>query len=323
MPRPLRLLTTDRAPAYLRGLAALDARFDVLVADGDGLDAWWARLRELPESVRAIRPAQASERLARGVYDAVIAHSPSEALALGGAAPVVLVVHERRELAEAFGDAIADWDPQTRAAVGQARMVYSSPEAARSWAVDGPTIPLVVDAGDWPLGDLASPEAVTVTPFAVERAAFDTAYLLAQVLARVPVTVLGLNPGLGIEQDTAARPFRRRAFAHARAYLNLSSPAFETAAPSAMLEAMASGLPVITLAHPDTPVVDGVNGFAADDPEQLAARVGQLLLDQALALRLGSAARATVLGRARVSAFHEAWAELLAEVAGRSVRRVA
>ncbi|MGE3276389.1 MAG: glycosyltransferase [Vicinamibacterales bacterium] len=322
MPRPLRLLTTDRAPGYLHALAGVGARWDVLVPEHDGLAAWWARLRELPGDTRAVRPAVASERLSRGVYDAVVAHSPSEALALGGHVPVVLVLHERRELAEAFGDAPARWDAPTRTAVGSARLVFASPESARSWAMPGEVVAPAVNAAEWPLGDLSGTEAVTVTPFAAERAAFDTAYLLAHVLARVPVAVLGLNPGMGVDYDTAARPFRQRAYATARAYLNLSSPQFETAAPAAMLEAMASGLPVVTLAHAGSPIVDGSNGLVAQDADGLVDAVARLLEDERLALRLGTAARATVMQQHAPHAFREAWTRLLEDVC-RSRRRVA
>jgi glycosyltransferase involved in cell wall biosynthesis len=69
--------------------------------------------------------------------------------------------------------------------------------------------------------------------------------------------------------------------------------------PNASLEAMAMRLPLV--ANPDggtaEQIADGVNGFLAEDPAQMAERVARLLRDPALRRSMGEEAYKTVIRR--------------------------
>lgn len=319
MRRPLRLLTTDRVPAYIRSLSRLNARLDVLVARDQGLGHWFVRLPELPDGARPVTAERAALGLMKGAYDAAIAHDPIDLLAFGGGpVPTVLVQHEPRPLAELTGDGPSSWTPELRRLVDASRVIYPSAGIASTWVDDGAVVPPGLDPADFPLGDGSVARALSVVPFAAERGALGTARLLADLSAGLPMTVLGLNPGLGVLHDTATRAARRQACATHRLYVNCAIAPFEPAAPSAMLEAMAAGMPVVTLAHADSPVADGVNGFVCHTVHDMRARVLELLDDAALALRMGSEARRTILTRYSPDAFAEAWARVLDARAARA-----
>ena len=72
-------------------------------------------------------------------------------------------------------------------------------------------------------------------------------------------------------------------------------PSYNEGLPMSVLEAMAAGLPIITTPVGGIPdaVSDGVEGFlvAPGDVDALAARLTQLLLDQALMQKMGESAR--------------------------------
>src|SRR5262249_4735618 len=93
---------------------------------------------------------------------------------------------------------------------------------------------------------------------------------------------------------------------------------------NALLEYMAAGRPVVATPVGATPEVieDGVHGLLVQpgDPEALAAAIGRLLSDLALASRLGAAARARARGRygreAMVRRFEEFYTRLIAKTAG-------
>ncbi|MEW6322989.1 MAG: glycosyltransferase [Acidobacteriota bacterium] len=331
MRRPLRVLTTDRVPGFVHALATLAhaapgtvARLDVIVPDPGDPAAWWTRQREVPASARAVRPATAARGLDRGAYDAVIAHGLGDAARLHRPGlPLVVVHHETRELLDAQGDGPDTWPSSLAKALASATRIYTNAQAAASWAVPGTIIAPAVDPLLWPLGDLSRAEAVTVAPFAIERAATDIAYALAEASREVPITVLGLNPSLGITGDTASRARRRDAFRTHRAYVNLVNPHLEGPTPYPLLEAMAAGLPIVTLRHPESPVVDGVNGFACDDPRMLGARLRLLMEHPVSAIRLGTAARRSVFDRYSLTAFQAAWIRVLDALAAQPARRIA
>lgn len=313
--RPARLLTLGGPPGYLRGFVAAGVRVDRLVEPSpDPLQAWHGA-RELRDAVRDLGHGHARRGLERGAYDAVLCHDVLDLRnVIDTGTPVVLVLHERRALLDLFGDGPEAWDTATHEWLARATIVFAAEDVARSWALDGPVILPAVGTGDWLPSQGHAREAVTVAPFAMERAALDTAYLLATLANNPGITVLGANPSLGTDANTASLPERRRAFVRARVYVSLSNPTFELAAPMPMLEAMAAGLPIVTLAHDTSPIVHGVNGLVARSASELASCTRQLLDDEGLARTLGVQARATIDERYAPNAFRTRWSELLAQL---------
>ncbi|MFI5231600.1 MAG: glycosyltransferase, partial [Gemmatimonadales bacterium] len=59
----------------------------------------------------------------------------------------------------------------------------------------------------------------------------------------------------------------------------------------AMVEAMAAGLPVISNAHPTSPIKHGVDGFVAERPGEARDCARMLLADIDMARTMGAAAR--------------------------------
>lgn len=87
---------------------------------------------------------------------------------------------------------------------------------------------------------------------------------------------------------------------------------------TAMLEGMASGLPPVTFEPTNFQdlIIDGSNGFVVHQVDQAVERIGRLLSDAGLRMRMGSAARKTVQDRFRPERFQMNWNNLLRRVAG-------
>ena len=75
------------------------------------------------------------------------------------------------------------------------------------------------------------------------------------------------------------------------AYVHTADGALEDGYNLVLLEAMATGMPAISTRAPESPVVDGDNGFLGDDAAALHGAARSLLADPGLALRMGARAR--------------------------------
>jgi glycosyltransferase involved in cell wall biosynthesis len=89
--------------------------------------------------------------------------------------------------------------------------------------------------------------------------------------------------------------------------------------PTALLEAMACGCPVVTTATCMIPEVvqDGVNGFISNDEGYLRDRLIWCLRNPDEAAKLGEAARETILNRFSLDKHVDAWNNVFKEVYGR------
>lgn len=81
----------------------------------------------------------------------------------------------------------------------------------------------------------------------------------------------------------------------------------------ALLEAMRMGMAIVTVAHPHSPIEDGVSGLVGRTPEELAAKIRTLLGDDRLARILGKGARRAFDDRFGAERFARAWSDLLEE----------
>jgi glycosyltransferase involved in cell wall biosynthesis len=134
---------------------------------------------------------------------------------------------------------------------------------------------------------------------------------LEAAVAGLPFTLIGLNPSipgarLSDGWDDLKQQFRRH-----RAYVHTTRMPYEDGYNLAMLEAMATGMPVATLAHTSSPIVDGVNGLVGRSGQELALSLLELLEDAEKARVLGAAARDTVAERFPMEAFMSRWTSVL------------
>jgi len=84
-----------------------------------------------------------------------------------------------------------------------------------------------------------------------------------------------------------------------------------------VLEAMASGRPVVALGETCEPVVDGISGYVGADPAVQRLRAVALLEDPSLAECLGAAGRRTVAETHGIGPFLAAWAAVIADLTRR------
>ncbi len=313
----LNLLSVNRHTGYLYNLSKIGHQWSVL-------NPWVSGNRPWPTNFQEVEWAQARRDFSK--FDAVIGHDIRHDLArflpycLRYHKPYIQVIHGRRSrggfsrsrLRGAMKFLYSNVVLGTLVRLRMVRLVFISPYARSDWNLAGTTINQGI-----PLDEMGPYEGTETSLLIVgnmlhrEHFAFDE---LMEISARVPVKIVGENPEISGCHPSKDWGELRSLYCRHRAYLNLTREP-EDGYNLALLEAMASGMPAISLKHPSTPIRNGENGFLVEDCSEAVERAKQLIGDHELARRLGKCARATIEQNFSVDTFRAAWNSFLSEVA--------
>jgi 2-polyprenyl-3-methyl-5-hydroxy-6-metoxy-1,4-benzoquinol methylase len=314
----LRILTINWHESYIHLLSKTGHTFDVLEKQKAGIFGWIHAIRPVPPNCRLVSEMVARSKLQAGAYDRIIAHSLEDLLFFREwETPIVLVFHtkltndiamtrtpvDRRAYMERVGQLIAE----TR----NLSIVFISESKKRDWGLDGEVLLPGIDGEEYhgAVGDLE--KVLRIGNFLKERDVILGYSLQERILRDIPSTILGLNN----QTPNATMPRNwdeyRELLRRHRVYLNTTVEPYEDGYNLAMLEAMATGLPVVTTPGEFSPIEDGVNGFVSGEEVELRGRIEMLLRDRSLAASIGRRARQTVLDRFPMQVFVDRWATVL------------
>ncbi|MFP5378596.1 MAG: glycosyltransferase [Vicinamibacteria bacterium] len=330
----MRILTFNWHEAYVSTLAKTGHAFDIVERMKGGSRAWFYETRPLPPGARVVREGTARAGLRAGDYDVLICHNVQDVLwARDLDVPKVLVLHNRLTTEIALGGWTVDVAAH-RAEVHRViadtprlRVVCISESKRADWNVDATVITPGIDLADYGGYDGRDPRVLRVGNFMKARDVMLGYRDQLRILQGRPSTLLGLNePEPGAEtRFSRSWDDLKDCFRHHRVFLNTTVEGFEDGYNLAMLEAMATGMPVVSTPNASSPVLDGESGFVSHDLDRLGACVDQLLRDKALATRMGQAARRTVAARFAMGDFVAKWNRVFEDVAalGTTPARVA
>jgi hypothetical protein len=303
-----RLLVFNCHEPWVYQLAGMPYELDVVVGlTGRDVPGWDARMRPLPGHARTIEledaPAYGRQ------YTAVIAHNITDLLdARELDAPKILVLHATVEgRLESEGSRVPP--RELRASLQRlleltgTHPVAVSSLKGRSWELERDIVPCGVDPGAYLdySGELAM--GLRVCNHIDRRRSVLAADFADAAFGELPVRLIGHNPTRpGVHPARDWDDLKEMLRAH-RFCVHTADPRFEDGYNMASLEAMAAGMPVLGNRHPTSPIEHGVSGFLSDDPRELRRFAELLLADRTLAIRMGQAARRTVIERFHVNRF--------------------
>jgi hypothetical protein len=304
----VRLLVLNCHEPWIYQLRVLDAQLDLVVdLPGRKVAGWDERMRPVPPNARMISLADALAAPA-GRWDAVLCHNISDLIDTAPIeAPKLLILH----------DTLDGRMAQQGAKFEKSQMVsllalylerlgaHAVPVTAakgESWGIAGDPLHCFADPADYLMPTYERVAGLRVANDVTSKRVFLAWDFHEEAFRGLPVTLVGHNPQLGVE---AARGWDelKQHFASHRFFVHTADPRYEDGFNMAMVEAMAAGLPVISNAHPTSPITHGVDGFIAETPLEAHAFAGILLSDIDLARTMGAVARATARARFSLAAF--------------------
>lgn len=307
-----RYLTFNWHETYIHTLASTGGHWDIVARAKAGRTDWWAEVRPLPANARLVTEADAIDAASRGEYRAAVCHNLLDlGLVVDTGVPTVTVFHTSKDLELAYGLDPVAFDAHGLPLLQRSQVVFVSAMKQRSWGFDGTIVLPGVDVdayGGWTGERL---HVLHVGNLKRELTAVNGMADLEAAVAGLPFTLVGLNPSIAGAQLSRDWDDLRTTFRAHRVYVHTTHAPYEDGYNLAMLEAMATGVPVVTLAHPSSPIVDGHNGRAGQTARALRLLLLELLEDEAQAARLGAAARATVARQFPIERFRARWRALI------------
>ncbi|MBM3791097.1 MAG: glycosyltransferase family 4 protein [Acidobacteria bacterium] len=310
----MRVLTFNSHQPYLHLLStSLDWQFGVIVpvTPGGQAKAWNPAIRPQPANVAV--HGSVRDALSSGDWDWVLAHNVHDLLDVRDVAlPKVFLVHGTlagRMLQDCAGiDRKRYLDNLGRIlSFHGCRIVYISRLKQADHGLPGVVIPQAVDCRDY--GGFSGHQRciLRVCNQLVERGAILGYEAHRAACDGLPSLVLGENPCLPEARKARDWEDLKRSYRSCRVYLHTAVHPLEDGYNLAVLEAMATGMPVATLEHPTSPIEDGADGVVGRTPAELREKVARLLDDPAEATRMGQAAREKVMTRFPLDAFRNGW----------------
>ncbi|NOZ26199.1 MAG: glycosyltransferase [Nitrospirae bacterium] len=324
-----RILTFNWHESYIHMLAKTGCSFDVVEKWKGGRFGWIREFRPVPDNCRLISEEEASYGLRSGVYDLIIAHNINDLVTVNDCSvPKILVFHNKLSTEIALGGYAVNREEyleSVRRLVGSAKdltLVFISEAKMQDWGMTGEVIPPGIDIteyGGW-RGDVA--KVLRIGNFLMERDIMLGYSVQERLLKGLSSTILGLNPHIADAYVPKGWEELKDFMRSHRVYLNTTMHPYEDGYNLAMLEAMAVGSPVVSLANPSSPVEDGVNGYISSDEDYLRDRAAELLHDAALAGTLGQRARETVMDRFPAERFLRDWKRIIGVPCRSSIQMV-
>ena len=313
----LNILTFNWHEIYICLLARTGFSFVVAEPDNNGRPRRWdTRMRPIPDNVRIVPTAEWHEGLRAGEFDVVIAHNPVQDLVhlVQFDVPKLLVLHNKLSTSLALGSAEGDsGDISSKiknelfAATPNLRLVFISETKRADWGLDGTVIRPGIDPAEYGgyRGDLA--RVLRVGNLFKERDLMLGYSHQEAILRGLPSTLLGMNPGIPASRVSHSFDDLREHYRSHRLFLNTTVDGREDGYNLATLEAMATGMPVVSTANVTSPIRDGENGYISADFDELHERICELFKDLERARRLGAEARRTVCEQFPIEEFVRNW----------------
>ena len=311
----MRILTFNWHEAYICLLAKTGHPIDIVERFKGGSRVWFYETRPLPSNARVVREATARQGLRDGQYDAAICHNVKD-LVWVQEWPVrkILVFHNKLSTEIALGhhsvdlEAYRDEVAQLIEATNDLELVFISASKREDWGFEGKVITPGIDLDEYGDYDGHDPRVLRVGNFMLQRDLMLGFSLQKEALGSdIPSTILGLNlPETGARFTRSWDDLRECLRGH-RVYLNTTLEPYEDGYNLSMLEAMATGAPVVSYTNASSPITDGVDGFVSSTPSALRDRIQTLLQDVDLARRIGAEGRRTVAREFGMQRFIDRW----------------
>ena len=312
-----KILSFNWHEPYLCLLAQLGYEFQIVepeVAPGH-YRRWDENMRPVPENVRLITMTTAQEMLELGEFDLIIAHNIKDLITVKDySLPKIIVFHNCLTTEIELGKAKVNRNEYLEKIdflLEGVQKVFISEKKRQDWGANGEVILPGLDIADYG-GYRGERERVLQVGNMLQERDLMMGYSVSKkIVGDHPLTTLGLNRNLPESRLSKGFQDLIEHFRSSRVFINTTVEEFEDGYNLSMLEAMATGMPVISSGNKSSPIEDGKNGYISNDLEYLNQRIDFLLSNPEEARKLGEKAKETVQEKFPLTRFLQSWRNVI------------
>jgi tetratricopeptide (TPR) repeat protein len=309
----LKILTFNWHEPYLCLLSQMNHEFLVVepeIAPGH-FRKWNQNMRPVPNNVCLISMEKAIKNLDQGEIDCIIAHNVKDLIkVIDYSLPKIMVFHNCLSTEIKLGKNKTnrkDYLQKITPLFKGVTKVFISEMKKADWDMQGEVILPGLDISQYGGYTGNEKKVLRVGNLLKERDLMMGYSFGEKVLTGHPLLTLGMNPGIPESRVSDGFDDLLKQFKSNRVYINTTVDGFEDGYNLSLLEAMATGMPVVTSLNKTSPIFDGINGFSSNDTDYLSRCIEKLMEDSLLAKDMGFQARKTVAEKFPINKFIQSW----------------
>ena len=311
----LKILSYNWHEPYLCLLSKIGHTFLIIepeISEGN-YRRWDKNMRPVPDNVILVSEKEAIAQLDEGAIDLVIAHNIKDLVNIYEySLPKIIVFHNKLSTEIKLGNNKVnreDYLNKINPLLVNVKKVFISENKRHDWGMTGDVILPGLDVNDYGGYRGDHPSVLRVGNLIKERDLMMGFTTSEAILSGIPSKTLGLNPNILGARLSSGFDDLLEQYRSLRVYLHTTSNDYEDGYNLSLLEAMAVGMPVISISNKTSPITNGINGYISNDIQYLRTCAVSLLEDQNLANSLGQKARETVREKFSQIKFLKLWVQ--------------
>ncbi len=276
---------------------------------------WDENMRPVPENVILINKEKAHEMLELGELDLIIAHNVKDLIEVRDyILPKISVFHnclsteiklDKNRISR------KDYLDQVDTLFKDVNKVFISEKKRQDWGLKGELILPGIDVSEYN-GYRGDKKTVLQVGNLLQERDLMMGYSTSQeIVGNHPLMTLGFNPNIPDSHLSKGFEDLLENFRSCRVFINSTVDEYEDGYNLSMLEAMATGMPVVSTSNKSSPIEDGENGYVSKDLKYLNQRIEFLLKNPEEARRIGQRAKKTIKEKFPLDRFLDSWHKVI------------
>lgn len=313
--QPLKILTVNRHEVYLLTLAQVNIELYVLTSVGKEATSWRFPVAELPSNVHLLSwTSQVEKDIESGVYEQLIVHTIQDLWFFRKyAIPKIFVMHialythsPKFYLRACMKRSLLRWDCWRHGT----KLCATTHWKQATWHMPHSVVILTPPMPTAPISEYQNPNAVTVGNHLDSRVEVDFS-LYRYLSQHISLNIIGLNPTISHAITPASREAYIKKLCEYQIFVFLLRYPWEDGYNLAMLEAMQSGMAIVSLLHPYSLIEDGKNGYLCKTENEMLEKIQFLQATPSVVEKMGRRSQEIIKEKFSLKDFVDKWHTLL------------